>query len=554
MGIIILLIGLCFTLCMSVFSQDEVFLYANLFNDSILFPELKRNDPVSAYSEMNAEKNLVKDFSENVPEEIKEGVDQFVKSRENQLQTFYMKLRDLSKYKITDEQLKTYYTENLEKFTVKETREFWYLFISAWGGPDKMNWERARRHKVEAETLLYLKNKPLESLETKFNEQSFYGNKCKKIGPAPKGKYSEQISEIVFSLKENQETRFIKTAKGFLKIKLVKINPSYVKPLEEVEPVIRKTVQYYEDQKRMDQLKQRIFEKYRIQYDWDQWNRDKTPEQKLEELQSLSKNLSVSEDAPTTYVQRMNFEQTVLDLALLKEFEDLPTREKQDYEQLKRFFKTRHLSLKALDAEALKRSDREYTREELEEFYNQHPGHFYQKGIIEARMATFKKGIESKIKAIARSFNTPKKVANNFYSRLKDGEDFAELAKTLSQDDNAKNGGYLGIIDEEKSKMGAIFDINTFQLKEGEYTKPLVRRGRRDYIIIKADKVIREHKLLPLDEVLDKANQVIRRYKKNDIAMELAYEYLEKARSQVPEEVKNRPELVVHNINFQWMQ
>lgn len=530
---------------------DEVFLYANLFKDSILFPSLERNDPEDMMAEMLCERKLVQDFGNNLSRETRDSVNNLVRTRDNELKAFYMMLLGLSKNKVSDDEIQTYYRKNTDQYRVPEFRSFWYLFISAYATPDKIDWKMAERDKTDAEILLELKNKPIEELARTFNESHYYGNKCRKVGPVRKGKFSDSMDEIIFSLEEGQETDFIKTPKGYIKIRLTEVTPSYIKPLEEVENDIRPRILYRKDQESMEKMKSDLLKKYNVDYEWKEWNREKSPEQVLEELQQMFSKLSIDEDVPTTYNLGMDFRDLAFHVVLLKEFQALPKEKKEGYEFLENILKTRHLAIEALESEAQKRSDREYSREELEEFYENHQGYFYQPGIIEARMATFEKGRPHRIQAL--DLKTARDVADHFYRRLQAGDEFEQLARNYGQGEYAEKGGYVGVVNESESRMGAIFDINAFQLKEGEYTKPLQRPGGGDYIIIQADKVIQEKKLLPLDEKLDLATSLIKRLEKNKIALELAEEYLEKAREAVPEVVKNRHQIPLHNITFYWM-
>ncbi len=140
--------------------------------------------------------------------------------------------------------------------------------------------------------------------------------------------------------------------------------------------------------------------------------------------------------------------------------------------------------------------------------------------------------------------------ANTFYEKLKNGGDFAALARQYSQNPLAEKGGYIGEVDEENSSMGAIFDINAFALKEGEFTKPLSKFSKGEYVIIKVDKVIREKKLPPFPEVRNKVEEAYKNSMVGERLMKLADEYLEIAKRNVGETFDNVPPLFNFSLPF----
>ncbi|WP_077615143.1 peptidylprolyl isomerase [Caenibacillus caldisaponilyticus] len=108
-----------------------------------------------------------------------------------------------------------------------------------------------------------------------------------------------------------------------------------------------------------------------------------------------------------------------------------------------------------------------------------------------------------------------KKKADEILQKLKNGEDFAKLAKTYSTDDATKNkGGDLGWI--KKGQMVAAFEKAAFSMKKGELSGPV--KTEYGYHIIKVtdrkdsyedfkseikNKIL-EQKAKPTQEVLDK--------------------------------------------------
>lgn len=94
--------------------------------------------------------------------------------------------------------------------------------------------------------------------------------------------------------------------------------------------------------------------------------------------------------------------------------------------------------------------------------------------------------------------------ANNAIKRLENGEDFAEVAKEVSKDSTAQDGGYLGTFTE--GQMVPEFAEGVKSLKDGEYSKKPVK-SQFGYHVIKA---IQNGEKKPFDEVKD---DVINQYK-----------------------------------------
>jgi peptidyl-prolyl cis-trans isomerase SurA len=74
------------------------------------------------------------------------------------------------------------------------------------------------------------------------------------------------------------------------------------------------------------------------------------------------------------------------------------------------------------------------------------------------------------------------KKADEAEARLKGGEDFASLAKSVSAGVTASNGGDLG--EFKRGQLGAkVLEDQTFDLKPGQYTYPI--RTKQGYVILK---------------------------------------------------------------------
>lgn len=97
-----------------------------------------------------------------------------------------------------------------------------------------------------------------------------------------------------------------------------------------------------------------------------------------------------------------------------------------------------------------------------------------------------------------------KKQADELYNKLKNGADFAKLAKEKSADPgSAQNGGNLG--EFGKGKMVKEFDEAVFSLKEGEISKPVLTQF--GYHIIKLNKKVTKTYAEMKDELKQELSQ-----------------------------------------------
>jgi len=524
--------------------DNELFLYFNLFQQSLYFPERSFGDPLNVASELGMERIISEKYKGRLDGEARSKIREKLESDLKYLKPLYFQLKVLEQYQPEEEDFLEYYKQNRDEFTIPETRDIWYLFLSAHVSEEETEWETAEKKKSRA--LELLESGGIESLAAEFNSKQFFGDKCKQVEKVEKGRYSDQVEKIIYSLGEGETSDFIKTTKGYIKIKVKGISPESVKPFSEVKPSIVAKVVREVKQRILDNLKRNAFRKNNITYEWKIWDK-KSKESRQEELKRLCGKLGI-DDGISALFSNQDFEDAVLDLVLTKEFQELDEDSRKDYGIMKEFVENRLNSLEGLDLLANKMVSGPIPEEDLKTFYREVPNLFYQKGKIIARIATIKSEGRHKDWRLAKK--RAEDAANEFHKKLQNGEDFAELAKRHSQDPLAKKGGLIGEVDEETSKMGAIFDINAFDLEEGGFTKPLYRYSKGDYIIIKADKVLREKRLLPFDEVRDKVEEEYRIRKKGETINELSEKYWGMAREKAMDDIDRDQTMINFAIRF----
>jgi peptidyl-prolyl cis-trans isomerase SurA len=163
------------------------------------------------------------------------------------------------------------------------------------------------------------------------------------------------------------------------------------------------------------------------------------------------------------------------------------------------------------------------TDEERQEYYNKHKQDFFRQGEIEIRQIMF-------LLSGSDDFQKKEKEAKaeEVLKKLREGADFAEMAKTYSEGPMAKNGGYLG-----NFKIGEItkeIETAAFKLKEGEISD--IIRTDQGLHIIKVEKKI-ENAPEPYEEVKEKIGDIIFREKMEEKHKEWLKEIRQKAAIEI---------------------
>ena len=99
----------------------------------------------------------------------------------------------------------------------------------------------------------------------------------------------------------------------------------------------------------------------------------------------------------------------------------------------------------------------------IKEYYDAHKSHWYSPASVNIRLITLKTGMYA-------TLEDNRKLAAEIMQRIKNGEDFAELAKRFSKDDSSTKGGEWGWY--KKGELNPILDKKVFALDVGGITDP----------------------------------------------------------------------------------
>ena len=219
--------------------------------------------------------------------------------------------------------------------------------------------------------------------------------------------------------------------------------------------------------------------------------------------------------AITLLIQRAEFEQEAEDLGVDVSDEDVDKRldqlKKQFYggseERYRKTLKQQGLTEEQAEgevraqliAEALFKKvteDVNVSQDEIRAYYNSHKTQYQQPESRDVRHILVQK----------------KPLADQLYSQLRSGANFAALAKRYSKDPgSASNGGKLTV---SKGQTVPEFDKETFELKTNEISKPV--KTQYGYHIIQALSAVKPSEKTPLSKVDDSIKQSLEQQQKND--------------------------------------
>ena len=140
--------------------------------------------------------------------------------------------------------------------------------------------------------------------------------------------------------------------------------------------------------------------------------------------------------------------------------------------------------------------DVKVTDEEIDAFYKKNKSQYQQAATREVRHILVKK----------------KEKADALYAQLKNGGDFAKLAKKNSEDPGSKSQG--GKLTVSQGQTVPPFDKAAFSLDKGELSKPI--KTQYGWHIIEALTAIKKEQVTPLKEVRTAIRQELVQQKKQD--------------------------------------
>jgi peptidyl-prolyl cis-trans isomerase C len=115
-------------------------------------------------------------------------------------------------------------------------------------------------------------------------------------------------------------------------------------------------------------------------------------------------------------------------------------------------------------------------------------------------------------------------------ARIKKGEDFSELAKKFSKDENALRGGSMGTV--RQGKLPPELDKVLAGLKEGQVSQPV--KTQQGYVILRVDKIT-EYPQRSYEEMKPRIERMVMREKISKVMNQIKEEAKKKTRVEINE-------------------
>ena len=288
---------------------------------------------------------------------------------------------------------------------------------------------------------------------------------------------------------------------------------------------------------RMDELKQQF------PSDW----QSKWPEAQKDLLRDLidrqlllekGKELGITGETET--IKRLNQMRQQMGLATMEDLENEAKKQGISFEDFKEQIRVGAVTEQVIGQEV--GSKIHITSEEVQQFYKDHQKELEGPEAVSLSEILFSTQPKQKPDENAKDkqdqqppqedpavLQAAEKKAQDAEQQLKNGADFAELAKKVSDAETASQGGVLGTF--KRGELAKELEDKTFALKSGQVTEPI--RTRQGFIILKVD----DHHpagVPPLSEVEKRIENAIYSQKVEPAARA----YLEKLREQAYIDIK----------------
>jgi peptidyl-prolyl cis-trans isomerase SurA len=189
-------------------------------------------------------------------------------------------------------------------------------------------------------------------------------------------------------------------------------------------------------------------------------------------LLSKGKQLGVTGD--TELIKRLDKIRNENHLASMDDLEKAVERQGISYEDFKQNIRNSIITQLVVQQEV--GSKMQISQVDVKKYYEDHLDKFTHPESIDLSEIL----IPTEDDATAEQLAAAEKKADDVYTKLKAGGNFADLAKEYSGGPNASQGGQLGNF--KRGQLAEVLEKQTFDLEPGEYTKPI--RTRQGYIIL----------------------------------------------------------------------
>jgi peptidyl-prolyl cis-trans isomerase SurA len=261
----------------------------------------------------------------------------------------------------------------------------------------------------------------------------------------------------------------------------------------------------------------------------------------------LEKGKELGITGETDTIKQLNKMRQDMGLASMQDLEEEAKKQGISFEDYKESIRTRVVTQQVIGQEV--GAKLKITDDEVQQFYKDHakdlegPEEISLSEILvstEPKPSVEKEGQQSQKDAAEKPADKPQEEdpakvaqaeakAKTIYQQLKNGANFEDLAKKVSDGTTAAQGGPLGTF--KRGELAKEFEDKTMSLKPGEVTEPI--RTKQGFLILKVN-AHRSAGIPPLKEVDDRIREAVYSQKLEPAARA----YLDKLREQAYIDVK----------------
>lgn len=445
---------------------------------------------------------------EAVENGIKDELEYQVNSRlmeNNYLHDFYAYHQFIQKYQPDVEELKEVYEQRKEEYFVPPTFTFRHVFFQTIDMPEDV--KKKAREDAEAALASIKSGSSFEEVQEIYATD---GRKPSVVGPFSPRKYvpekaiNETLEKALLDMKEGEISEIVETKYGYEILKLETLKPETHKPFEQVGGQIFNEMRNKKRAEWIEEIRSAHWEDAVKDYNPDALFDADAPGESViaqvygepftkaeflvyRDLEKLKKPGEDDEAFKKRVIDELEngvlFKMITAKLARDLNYEEIPY-----FIYATNAYRTQNVS-KLWWQRLLEQFEENHpiTEEDLENYLKENPQFFKRPDRVHAGEMSFiiPPHDESVKYEVFKAMSEAQEKAQAALQRLQAGEEFAEVAKDVSESDSAEQGGDLGIISQEsENELHRTLSRNVLLLEKGTFSKEPLKLGNRYHLLI----------------------------------------------------------------------
>ncbi len=417
-------------------------------------------------------------------------------------------------FEVPEEELKERYEQEKEKFYTPLRFSFRHIFFRTIDLPE----EQQKKAKEEAEKAMAL----IKSGSDFVQVAKLFSDSEKKgtvVGPFksrkddPEQAINPLLEDTLLKMEAGDVSNIIQTKYGYEILKLEMLNPAQYKSYEEVKRTLSEQMRREKYQQWRENLLETNWDEAVTEFHPDMIFEDNAyPDAQIASMYGYSQNINVDDysylkgreirrqegETDEEYQERVieHFKENIIfDIIAAK------LARKLDYDTIPRYIEiTKSIQNKKcynawwgkLVSQYLE--DHPPTEEEKREFYEEYSRSFLKPQKAHVAEMTFKipPHDEETMYEVFKAEQAATKKAEEAIRRVKAGESFAEVAKEMSENSTAQEGGDIGLIETKTEKLPRMVAREAVGLEPNSVCEKPIKAGDSFYVVYTYEKPERE--------------------------------------------------------------